>query len=146
MTIHNKETRKCRIRASIENFSEVYRKRVESVWVPKYCWIRATSGESWNPCEYRKRSGPIRKNGWISVRTEKLFNPGDYRQKLESVRVPKNCPDQFEKMVEPMWVPKHCSIRATTGKSWNPCEYRKRSGPIRKNGWISGVGSLWYHL
>ena len=44
--------------------------------------------------------GPVRKNGRISVSAGKLLNPGQYRQKVQSVRVPKNCPDQIGKMVE----------------------------------------------
>ena len=47
-----------------------------------------------------KLSGLVRKNGRISVSTEKLLNPGDYRQKMESVRVPKNYPYEYGKMVE----------------------------------------------
>ena len=47
-----------------------------------------------------KLSGLVRKNGRISVRTRKFLNPGEYQQKVESVRVPKNCPDQYGKMVE----------------------------------------------
>ena len=44
-----------------------------------------------------KLSGPERKKGRMSVSTRKLLNPGEYRQKVESVRVPKNCQDQYEK-------------------------------------------------
>ena len=47
-----------------------------------------------------KLPGPVRKNGRISVSARKLLNLGDYQQKVESVRVPKNCPDQYGKMVE----------------------------------------------
>ena len=47
-----------------------------------------------------KLSGPVRKNGRISVRTEKLLNPAEYPEMVESVRLPKNCPDQYEKMAE----------------------------------------------
>ena len=47
-----------------------------------------------------KLFGPVRKNGRISVSTRKFLNPGEYREKVESVRVPKNCPDQYGKMVE----------------------------------------------
>ena len=64
---------------------------VQSRGVPAKDGIRANTD---------KLSGPARKNGRISVTTEKLFNPGEYRQKMESVRVPKNCPDQYGKMVE----------------------------------------------
>ena len=47
-----------------------------------------------------KVSGPIQKNGRMSVSTTKVLNPGDYLQKVESARVPKNCPDQYRKMVD----------------------------------------------
>ena len=36
----------------------------------------------------------------ISMSTIKFLNPGEYREKVESVRVPKNCPDRYRKMVE----------------------------------------------
>ena len=68
-----------------------YRNNVESRLVPAKAGIRAST---------EKLSGRVRKNGRISVSTEKLLNPGEYRQKVESVRVPKNCLDQYEKMVE----------------------------------------------
>ena len=68
-----------------------YRNIVESRLVTAKAGIRAST---------EKLSGPIRENGRISVSTEKLLNHGDYRQKLESVRVPKNCPDQDGKFVE----------------------------------------------
>ena len=44
---------------------------------------------------------------------------------VESVRVSKNSPGDYKKMVESMLVPKNNRIRATTGKRKNPCEYRK---------------------
>ena len=47
-----------------------------------------------------KLSGPVRKNGRIIKSARKLLNPGDYQQKVESVRVPKICPDQYAKMVD----------------------------------------------
>ena len=68
-----------------------YRKIVESGRVPTKDVIRAST---------EKLPGPKRKNGRISMSIEKLFNPGDYREKGESIRVPKNCPDQYVKMAE----------------------------------------------
>ena len=44
--------------------------------------------------------GLVEKNSRISVSARKLLNPSDYPQKVESVRVLKNCPDQYAKMVE----------------------------------------------
>ena len=42
----------------------------------------------------------VLKDGTISVSTEKWSNPGEYREKVESVRVLKNCLDEYRKMVE----------------------------------------------
>ena len=72
-----------------------------------------------NQCEYRKivvsgrvpGNGRIRasieelsrrlpKKGRINVSTEKWKNLGEYREKGESVRVSKNCPDEYRKRVE----------------------------------------------
>ena len=47
-----------------------------------------------------KLSGRVSKNGGISVTTGKWQNPGEYREKIESVRVPKNYSEEFQKMVE----------------------------------------------
>ena len=54
--------------------------------------------------------------------TEKYLNPADYRQKLESVRVPKNCPDQFGK---------NGRISVSTEKLLNPGEYRQKVESVR---------------
>ena len=51
----------------------------------------------WSIKTLEKLSGPVPKNGRFSVSARKLLNPGEYQQKVESVRVPKNCPDQYEK-------------------------------------------------
>ena len=48
--------------------------------------------------------------------TEKGKNPGEYREKVESMRVPKNCPDNNRKMVELGSVPENDRIRASSGK------------------------------
>ena len=47
-----------------------------------------------------KLSGRVPKNARISVSTGKLKNPGQFREKVESVRVPKNCPDEYLKTLE----------------------------------------------
>ena len=39
--------------------------------------------------------GCVPKNGPISVSTEKWSNPCEYREKVESVRVSKNCSDEY---------------------------------------------------
>ena len=46
--------------------------------------------------------GQVPGKGRINVSTEKLCNPGEYREKVESVRVLKNCPDEYQKMVQSM--------------------------------------------
>ena len=94
-----------------------YREKVEYVRVPVKTVL--TSIEKWyNRCEYRKviESGGVSgksrirantgklswrvpKNGRIGVSTEKLLNPGEYREKVEYVRGPENCPDEYRKMI-----------------------------------------------
>ena len=64
---------------------------VESGRVPGKGIIRASD---------EKLSKRVSKNGRMSVSTGKFLNTGEYREKVESVRVPKNCPDEYRKMVE----------------------------------------------
>ena len=45
-----------------------------------------------------------------------MLNPGDYREKVESVRVPENCPDEYQKMVESGRVQGKGRIRASIEK------------------------------
>ena len=40
------------------------------------------------------------KAGTICVSTQKWENAGEYREKVESVRVSKNCPEEYRKRVE----------------------------------------------
>ena len=47
-----------------------------------------------------KLSGRLPKYGRINVSTAKWKNPGEYREKVESVRVPKNCLDDYPGMFE----------------------------------------------
>ena len=47
-----------------------------------------------------KLSGRVPKNGRISVSTGKLLNPCEYWGKVESVRVPEDCLDEYRKVVE----------------------------------------------
>ena len=47
-----------------------------------------------------KMSGRVSEKGRISVSTRFWWNPSEYQEKIESVRVPKNCPDEYRKMVE----------------------------------------------
>ena len=55
-----------------------------------------------------------------------MLNPGKYRQKVESVRVPKNCSDQYGK---------NGRMSVCTGTLLNPFEYRQNveSVRVRKN-------------
>ena len=45
-----------------------------------------------------KLSARVLKNGRIGVSAAKWKNPGEYWEKVESVRVRKNCPDEYRKM------------------------------------------------
>ena len=91
---------------------------VESVLLPKNGGIRASTGKGSNLREYRKivesgrvpgknriaasiekLSGRVPEKGRICVTTQKWWNPGEYRDKVESLRVSKNCPDEYRKMV-----------------------------------------------
>ena len=47
-----------------------------------------------------KLSGRVPKNVIISVNTGKWSNTGEYCEKVESVRIPKNCPDEYLKTLE----------------------------------------------
>ena len=47
-----------------------------------------------------KLSGQLPEMGRISVTTLKEKNPGKNSEQVESVRVWKNCPDAYRKMVE----------------------------------------------
>ena len=64
---------------------------VESERVPGKVSIRTST---------EKLSGRVTEEGTISVSTEKWLNPGEYREKVESVPVPKNCPDEYRKRVQ----------------------------------------------
>ena len=68
----------------------MYRKVIESGGVSGKSEIRASTG---------KLSLRVRKNDIIGVSTEKLLNPGEYREKVESVRVPENCPYEYGKII-----------------------------------------------
>ena len=63
-----------------------------------------------------KLSGRVTKNCRINVSTGKWENPGEYGEKVESVPVPKNCPDEYRKMIESMSVLEKGGFRASTGK------------------------------
>ena len=68
-------------------------------------------------CPSMKRlSRRVPEKGRLCVSTEKWYNMGEYREKVESVRVSKTFPDEYQKMVKSMWVPKNGGIRASTGK------------------------------
>ena len=54
--------------------------------------------------------------------TGTLVNPGEYRQKVVSVRVPKNCLDQYGK---------NSGMSVRTGTLLNPDEYRQKVESMR---------------
>ena len=60
-----------------------YRKMVEFVLIPKNGGIRASTGKGSNLCEYQK-----------------MAESRSVPKKVESVRVSKNCPGEYEKIVE----------------------------------------------
>ena len=47
-----------------------------------------------------KLSGRVSEKGRISVSTGNWYNLGEYWEKVESVRVPKIYPDEYQKRVE----------------------------------------------
>ena len=53
-----------------------------------------------NLASTEKLSGRIPENDRISVSLEKWWNSGEHREKVESVRVPKNYPDDYLKRIE----------------------------------------------
>ena len=85
------------IRSSTEKLSDELQKIVESVSDSDNSRIRANTGKRLNLFKYRKTIGRVPKNSRISVSTEKWWNPGEYREKVESGRVPKNCPTCYKK-------------------------------------------------
>ena len=74
------------------------------------------SGKGRIRASIEKLSGRVLKKGRISVSTGKWLNPGQYQEKVESERVSNNCPDEYRKMVESVFVPENGRIRASTGK------------------------------
>ena len=49
-----------------------------------------------------KVSGRVSEEGTISVSTAKWYTPVEYREKLESVREPKKCQEEYRKSVQSM--------------------------------------------
>ena len=47
-----------------------------------------------------KLSRGVLEKGRLCGKTEKWHNPGKYREKVESVRLSKNCPDEYWETVE----------------------------------------------
>ena len=75
-----------------------YREKVESLRVSKT--VLASIGKGLNLCEYRKmvESGRVSGKGRIRASMEKLSRR--VPEKVESVRVSKNCLDEYRKSVE----------------------------------------------
>ena len=103
---------------------------VESGWVPGKGRIRAT---------IEKLSVRVSEKGRISVSIGNWYNLGEYREKLESVRVPNNCPVEYRKMVQSAWVPENGRIRVSQEKVESvqvmktcPGEYQKRVESMRE--------------
>ena len=80
-----------------------------------------------------KLSERVPKNGRIRMSTEIWYNLGECLEKVESVRVPKNCLDEYRKIVESGLVPKNVeSVQVPKNCS---DEYRKmvESGLVPEN-------------
>ena len=87
---------KGKIRASIEKQSRL---------IPEKGRICVSTENWWNPSEYGdkvefvrasiKLSQRVPEKGRIYVFTEKWQNPSEYREKERSLRVSKNCPDEY---------------------------------------------------
>ena len=70
-------------------------------------------------------SEQVAENARIRVSIDKWENTGEYGEKVESVRVPTNCLDEYRKKVESLLVLKNGRIRASTMKRYNPCHQSK---------------------
>ena len=62
---------------------------------------------------------------------------------VESVRVPKNCPNDYRKMAELRSVPENDRIRAIPGKGRIRASTEKLSEQVPKNGRISISTGKW---
>ena len=110
-----------------------YGEKFESVRVPKTCtsdyWkslelvcllemvdSRRVSRKGRIHVSTKKLSYRLPENGRISVCVGKWWTQGEYREKVESMRVPKNCPGDYWKRVESVRLPDNGRLRATTWK------------------------------
>ena len=83
-----------------------------------------------------KLSRRVPEKGRICVSTEKWWNPGEYREKLESIRVSKNFPGEYQKMVKSNRVP---------GKGRIPASIEKLSRGVPKKGRIYVSNEIWWN-
>ena len=91
---------KARIRASIEKLSRRVPEKGRICMSTENGGIRPSTGTRYNPCEYRK-TFPASNEKWSNLSEyREMLNPGEYREKVESVRVSKNCPEEYRKMLE----------------------------------------------
>ena len=101
---------------------------VESGRVPGKGRVRAS---------IEKLSRRVPEKGRISVSTEKWENPGEYLQKVDSVRVSKNCPSDYRKMVEQVWYRKMVESGRVPGKGRVRASIEKLSRRVQQKGRIS---------
>ena len=88
------------IRASTGKLSwRVPKNDIIGVSTAKFIESGGVSGKTGICASTEKLSWRVPKNGRIGVSTGKLLNPGEYREKVEYVRVPENCPDEYRKMI-----------------------------------------------
>ena len=63
---------------------------------------------------------------------------------VESVRIPKNCPGEYRKMVESVLVPEKSQTNVSTKNGWIRANTEKLSGRLPENGKISVSTEKWW--
>ena len=109
--------------------SDGYWKRVQSMWIPKNGRIRASTGTNYYNFIYMHAQMP--NIIFFSSRRRHTRFKCDWSSDVcssdlvESVRVSKNCSDEYRKRVQSVWASKNGRILVSTMKKYNPCEYQK---------------------
>ena len=106
----------------------------ESKWVPGKSTIRGS---------IEKLFGWVPEKGLINVSTEKWKNPSEYQEKVESVRVSKNCSDDYRKSVQSVWVPKMVESVRVPGNGRIPTSIKKLFGWVPEKGPINSSTKKW---
>ena len=90
-----------------------------------------------------KLSRGVSEKGRISVSTEKWENPGEYRETVESVRVSKNCPEEYRKGSNLCEFRKMVKSGRVPGKSRIGTSIEKLSRGVPKKGRICVSTEKW---